>query len=142
MRLIDADAMMKRLEEWNTSDSTDKALYNFALHRILEQPTIKPDWTELMVICDNCGHAIHVNRMDAQSTNEPEHPETMYYPQVDGITASVIAQPERKTGKWCDTRVAFGGTTVGECSVCKKCAPIGRFCKWCGCEMERGEQNG
>lgn len=42
MRLIDADAMLARLEEWNTSDSTDKALYNFTLHRILEQPTIEP----------------------------------------------------------------------------------------------------
>ena len=42
MRLIDADAMLVRLEEWNTSDSTDKALYNFTLHRILEQPTIEP----------------------------------------------------------------------------------------------------
>ena len=51
-------------------------------------------------------------------------------------------EPERKKGKWCDTRIAFGGTTVGECSVCKKCAPTGRFCKWCGCEMERGGQDG
>lgn len=39
MRAIDADAMLARLEEWNTSDSTDKALYNFTLHRILEQPS-------------------------------------------------------------------------------------------------------
>ena len=43
MRLIDADAMLARLEEWNTSDSTDKALYNFTLHRILEQHTIEPE---------------------------------------------------------------------------------------------------
>lgn len=43
MRLIDADAMLVRLEEWNTSDSTDKALYNFTLNRILEQPTIEPE---------------------------------------------------------------------------------------------------
>lgn len=28
------------------------------------QPTTEPYWTELMVICDNCGHAIHVKRMD------------------------------------------------------------------------------
>ena len=45
MRVIDADAMLARLEEWNTSDSTDKALYNFTLHRILEQPTIEPQPT-------------------------------------------------------------------------------------------------
>ena len=41
MRLIDADAMMKRLEEWNTNDSMDKALYNFTLCRINEQQTIE-----------------------------------------------------------------------------------------------------
>lgn len=39
MRLIDADEMLERLEEWNTSDTMDKALYNFAWHRIMEQPT-------------------------------------------------------------------------------------------------------
>ena len=43
MRAIDADAMLVRLEEWNTSDSTDKALYNFTLNRIQEQPTIEPE---------------------------------------------------------------------------------------------------
>jgi hypothetical protein len=39
MRLIDADEMIKRLQEWNTKDDMDTALFNFALHRILEQPT-------------------------------------------------------------------------------------------------------
>ena len=35
MRLIDADLVLKRLEEWNTSDKMD----NFARNRIVEQPT-------------------------------------------------------------------------------------------------------
>ena len=39
MRMIDADKMLERLEVWNTSDNTDKALYNFAWNRIAEQPT-------------------------------------------------------------------------------------------------------
>ena len=39
MRLIDADEMIKRLQEWDTKDDMDTALFNFALHRILEQPT-------------------------------------------------------------------------------------------------------
>ena len=43
MRAIDADAMLARLEEWNTSDSMDRALYNFTMNRILEQPTIEPE---------------------------------------------------------------------------------------------------
>lgn len=43
MRLIDADKMAKRLEEWNTADPMDKALYNFAMSRINEQPTVQPE---------------------------------------------------------------------------------------------------
>ena len=34
MRLIDADLVLKRLEEWNTSDKMDKALYNLSLIHI------------------------------------------------------------------------------------------------------------
>lgn len=40
MRSIDADAMIARLKEWDTKDNTDKALHNFTLSRINEQPTI------------------------------------------------------------------------------------------------------
>lgn len=40
MRLIDADEMLKRLESWNTDDEMDKALYNFTLSRIIEQPPV------------------------------------------------------------------------------------------------------
>lgn len=59
MKLIDADAMLARLEAWNTSDSIDKALYNFTLHRILEQPIIEPQrkkgrWTKDNA-CEFCG---------------------------------------------------------------------------------------
>ena len=43
MRAIDADAMIDRLKEWGTKDKTDKALYNFTLNRINEQPTIQPE---------------------------------------------------------------------------------------------------
>ena len=50
-RYIDADAMIKRLEEWNTSDDMDKALYNFALNRINEQPTA--DVVEV-IRCKDC----------------------------------------------------------------------------------------
>ena len=39
MRLIDAEEMIKRLQEWNTKDAMDTALFNFTLHRILEQLT-------------------------------------------------------------------------------------------------------
>lgn len=43
MRPIDADAMIERLKQWDTSDAIDKALYNFTLARINEQPTIQPE---------------------------------------------------------------------------------------------------
>lgn len=43
MRLINADALMKRLKAWDTNDATDKALYNFALDRVLEAPTVEPE---------------------------------------------------------------------------------------------------
>ena len=39
MRLIDTDKVLERLQEWNTSDKMDKALYHFARHRIVDQPT-------------------------------------------------------------------------------------------------------
>ena len=36
------------------------------ISRLLSLPSAQPDWNELTVICDNCGHAIHVKRI----TNE------------------------------------------------------------------------
>jgi hypothetical protein len=38
MRLIDAGRLIKRLEQWNTNYAIDKAMYNFAMNRIMEQP--------------------------------------------------------------------------------------------------------
>ena len=54
MRVIDADAMIDRLKEWDTKDKTDKALYNFTLNRINEQPTIQPEphWIPVTENCD------------------------------------------------------------------------------------------
>ena len=38
-RLIDAKRLIKSLEDWNRNDDMDKALYNFAMNRVIEQPT-------------------------------------------------------------------------------------------------------
>lgn len=66
-RPIDADEMLKRLESWNTDDDMDKALYNFTLNRIIEQPTVDAEpvihgkWDYVTVVdegfwrCSNCG---------------------------------------------------------------------------------------
>ena len=73
MRAIDADAMIDRLKEWDTKDKTDKALYNFTLNRINEQPTIQPkrirgQWSikgqaidtvrGYWAKCSACGHSV------------------------------------------------------------------------------------
>lgn len=50
MRLIDADAMIERLKAWDTNDATDKALYNFALNRVLEAPPVEPE----IIRCKDC----------------------------------------------------------------------------------------
>lgn len=67
-RLIDADEMLKRLESWNTDDVMDKALYNFTLSRIIEQPTVdaqpvrhgkwigKSTGGEYFDCCSECGY--------------------------------------------------------------------------------------
>lgn len=59
MRLIDADAMMKRLKAWDTNDAIDKALYNFTSCRISEAPTIRPDMAILMQENTNMRKILH-----------------------------------------------------------------------------------
>lgn len=79
MRLIDADKMLKRIESWNTSDAMDKALYNFTLNRIVEQPTIdavpvrKGKWIRtgrtniyggIELQCPFCGDEVMVSQIE------------------------------------------------------------------------------
>lgn len=33
---------------------------------IMRFPSAQPDWDEMIVMCDRCGHAIHVKRMDVE----------------------------------------------------------------------------
>lgn len=46
--------------------SKDVTLKNCAKHRCVDTteinllPSVQPDWNEMIVICDCCGHAIHV----------------------------------------------------------------------------------
>lgn len=41
MRLIDADELEKLIQQYNTDDKTDKALYNFAHNIINYCPTVE-----------------------------------------------------------------------------------------------------
>lgn len=36
---ISREEFLKRIKPYNTSDKTDKALYNFALNKMIETPT-------------------------------------------------------------------------------------------------------
>lgn len=74
-RLIDADALKDRLQrlardDWSQRISTS---YADALNEVVEMlddaPAIEPDWYEMLVICDNCGHAIHVKRWGQDETD-------------------------------------------------------------------------
>ena len=98
----------------------------------------EPDWKEIMVICDNCGHAIHARRENCKVTS---------------------AQPER-TGKWIpvDSYSAFGGDEATwmahgnpiaffYCSECKEQtyadengdSILSNYCPHCGARMEEHE---
>lgn len=72
MRLIDADALLKKIEDdaefYLVGDDENSKAVGSALLDVMEQinamPTIEPDWNELLVICDNCGHAIRFKRVE------------------------------------------------------------------------------
>ena len=58
-------------------DAIDKALSRTFIEPCGEMilkavPSVQSDFSELLVICDNCGHAIHIKRTDAKPTIEPE----------------------------------------------------------------------
>lgn len=47
----------------NTSSMIDP---DDAVSAIENLPSAQPDWNEMMVMCDCCGHAIHVKRIDVE----------------------------------------------------------------------------
>lgn len=125
MRCIDADALKRQYEdrkrlfcrnriEFSTLSDKDKARVDEldnCIADILNAPNIEPDWTELMAICDNCGHAIHIKRTDAKP----------------------------KTGKWIDRQLIYSDLHVATCSNCKMRVAVGKYCPNCGAKMEEGE---
>ena len=104
MRLIDADAMLARLEEWNTSDSTDKALYNFTLNRILEQPTMPSAQPERLTDDDFETIRIHLSAYKEELCNQHRWKEAEEYQRIiDRFMAFAYEQPEIimcKNCKW------------------------------------------
>lgn len=64
MRLIDADALIAKLEERKDPFVSIGYLSGLckAQEYIDDAPTVEPWWDEILVICDNCGHAIHIKK--------------------------------------------------------------------------------
>lgn len=90
----------------------------------------EPDWNEIIVICDNCGHTVHAKRENCK----------------------VSTQPERKKGKWIDKGwswdMSYQIDGRGNCWhewECSGCEFVTKGAKWkycpnCGCDM-RSEVN-
>lgn len=49
-------------DEMNDADKLVLSINKAVCNAIKALPTALPEWEELLVICDNCGHAIHVKR--------------------------------------------------------------------------------
>lgn len=72
MRMIDADALKEKIVDNSyliTYDyefkSVESGMSLTGIQQAIdEMPTVEPSWDEMLVICDNCGHAIHVKRGD------------------------------------------------------------------------------
>ena len=63
MRCIDADALIVALKRKAPISDSMRVMLSECLQEVRLAPTIELD---LMVICDKCGHAIHVKRTDAK----------------------------------------------------------------------------
>lgn len=61
--LINRRAALEALDEIN-AEIEDGDGFDFEKWRkyFCDLPSAQPDWNEMMVICDCCGHAIHVKR--------------------------------------------------------------------------------
>ena len=77
MRLIDADKLLTK-EHQHYHYSAEE--WYVTVRDIEDAPTIEPDWNEMLVICDNCGHAIHVKRTDVKPIIEPERKKPEWIP--------------------------------------------------------------
>lgn len=43
---------------------------NDIVYRLEQFPPAQPDWNEMIIMCDCCGHAIHVQRIEAERLEE------------------------------------------------------------------------
>ena len=69
MRLIDADALIAQMEaDAEQMEEPIAAMFAYAaINDVKHAPTIEPDWNEMLVICDCCGHVIRVKRLQGEN---------------------------------------------------------------------------
>ena len=49
---------IKEIYEWHDNVTKERIIEHF-----VRLPSTQSDWDEMLVICDCCGHAIHVKRL-------------------------------------------------------------------------------
>ena len=146
MRLIDADALTKRLIEFCNKNCpyTAKArdimcgscFMGLALETVEDAPTIEPErkWET----CFDCPLSNGCPKIRG-CTNE----------QAEGYASDIpddcplSIEPERKSGHWIIYTVSMLDGEDCKCSECGQtsCAPYWNFCPNCGAKMEEGEQD-
>ena len=64
MRLIDADALEKEGWSMHRTIQVDKNTSEYQTKQLKQVPTIElePEWNEIIIQCDNCGHFVHAKR--------------------------------------------------------------------------------
>ena len=134
-RLIDADLIQyEPMLSAKGNGMYEEAMVAYK-SQIDDLPTIESDWNELMVICDNCGHAIKVKRTDAKPTTEPKTISDDAWVEARGGWTN---QPERKKGKWIsldDSRGKYNDYGY-KCSECGEHSEYEEnYCPNCGADM-------
>jgi hypothetical protein len=60
--LISRQAAIDAIDDWRIT--VDDNRHPVDLIKALQPAQPEPDWTEITVVCDNCGHIIHVKRVN------------------------------------------------------------------------------
>jgi len=90
------------------SNSDDFPDYHEAIEVVLELPsvTVHPqEWSEMLVLCDNCGHAIHVKNEDAKEVRQTGG----WIKMPIGFKCSNCNELKDRTTKYCPNCGSYNG---------------------------------
>jgi len=158
MRLIDADALIKKYGDWYVEEGTESGFIGTLKNLLATEPTIQPEKTQLSKedttsdLISRMETAEHLRRVLDATVPVSDYDEGY----VDGVEFGIstvstmpIIQPERKKGEWLpDNNNAYEMRFV--CSCCKesevvptigftKYKPLWDFCPNCGADMRGGQ---